>query len=76
MTVQAGKEQRLGTRRKRPDVLSIIGLFFVGLVAIWLLVNFIDDPESFVNVSLIGLTTGSSTRSSHWATRSSTASCS
>ncbi len=59
MTVQAGKEQRLGARRKGPDVLSIIGLVLVALVAVWLLVNLIDSPESFANVALIGLTTGS-----------------
>jgi branched-chain amino acid transport system permease protein len=60
MTVQTGKEQRLGTaRRKRPDALSIIGLVFVGAIVAWLLVNLIDNPESFANVALIGLTNGS-----------------
>jgi branched-chain amino acid transport system permease protein len=58
MAVDVGKE-RLPARRKRPDVLSIIGiLFVVGLLAI-LLVNLIDDPTQFMNVALIGLTTGS-----------------
>src|SRR5262245_43263443 len=59
MAVDAGRERRLGTRRKRPDVLSIIGIaFVVGIVAL-LLVNLIDDPTQFFNVALIGLTTGS-----------------
>jgi branched-chain amino acid transport system permease protein len=58
MAVDVGKE-RLPARRKRPDVLSIIGiLFVVGIIAI-LLVNLIDDPTQFMNVALIGLTTGS-----------------
>ncbi|HXV34633.1 MAG TPA: branched-chain amino acid ABC transporter permease [Gaiellaceae bacterium] len=58
MAVDVGKE-RLPARRKRPDVLSIIGiLFVVGLFAI-LIVNLIDDPTQFMNVALIGLTTGS-----------------
>ena len=58
MAVDVGKE-RLPARRKRPDVLSIIGiLFVVGLIAI-LLINLVDDPTQFMNVALIGLTTGS-----------------
>ena len=58
MAVDVGKE-RLPARRKRPDVLSIIGiLLVVGLIAI-LLINLVDDPTQFMNVALIGLTTGS-----------------
>jgi branched-chain amino acid transport system permease protein len=45
-------------RRSRPSVLSIIGLVFVGLFALVLLRNFIDDPQEFINVTLIGVTTG------------------
>jgi branched-chain amino acid transport system permease protein len=58
MTVEAGQE-RLPTRRKRPDVLSIIGVGFVVLIVLWLLYNLIEDPSQFFNVALIGLTTGS-----------------
>ena len=58
MTADVSKE-RLPTRRKRPDVLSIIGLLFVAGIILILLVNLIDDPEQFANVALIGLTTGS-----------------
>ncbi len=40
-------------------MLSIIGLLFVVGIVLILLVNLIDDPEQFINVALIGLTTGS-----------------
>jgi branched-chain amino acid transport system permease protein len=59
MAVEAGKERRLVARRKRPDFLSILGLGFVVIIALWLLVNLIDDPGQFFNVAIIGLTTGS-----------------
>jgi len=59
MAVEAGREQRLRARRKRPDVLSIIGILFVIGIAVLLFVNLIDDPEQFANVAIIGLTTGS-----------------
>ena len=62
MTVEAQPErpsprEALG-RRRRPSVLSIIGLFFVALIVVWLLRNFIADPALFINISLIGFTTG------------------
>lgn len=58
MTVETSKE-RLPTRRKRPDVLSIIGVLFAVAIVGILLVNLIDDPTQFFNVAVIGLTTGS-----------------
>ena len=58
MTVETSRE-RLPARRKRPDVMSILGILFVVLIVGILLVNLIDDPEQFANVALIGLTTGS-----------------
>src|SRR5512145_1801072 len=58
MAVDVGKE-RLPARRKRPDVLSIIGILFVVGLLLILLINLIDDPTQFMNVALIGLTTGS-----------------
>jgi branched-chain amino acid transport system permease protein len=62
MSVQAGSEQpsRLdGLRgRKRPDVVTLIGIFFIVLIVVWLARNFINAPQEFINVSLIGLTTG------------------
>jgi branched-chain amino acid transport system permease protein len=45
-------------RGPRPRALSIVGLGFVGILAIWLLVNLIKDPQDFFTVFLIGLTTG------------------
>jgi len=62
MTVEAKPEgpsplQAL-RRRRRPSVLSIIGILFVALFVLVLLRNFIADPEQFINISLIGLTTG------------------
>ena len=36
-----------------------VGLSLVGLLLVWLLVNFFDDPVEFVNVGIIGLTNGS-----------------
>jgi branched-chain amino acid transport system permease protein len=59
MAVEVGKERRLQARRKRPDVLSILGILFVALIGLWLLINLIDDPSQFFNVAIIGLTTGS-----------------
>jgi len=35
-----------------------IGLALVGLVVVWLAVNFFKDPVEFVNVGIIGLTNG------------------
>ena len=35
-----------------------IGLFLVGLVILWLVVNFLKGPAEFINVGLIGLTNG------------------
>jgi branched-chain amino acid transport system permease protein len=35
-----------------------VGLALVGLVVIWLAVNFFKDPVEFVNVGIIGLTNG------------------
>ena len=35
-----------------------IGLALVGLVFLWLVVNFVKGPVEFINVGLIGLTNG------------------
>ena len=37
-------------RARRPSVVSIIGLFFVFLIVVWLLINFVKDPSDFLNV--------------------------
>jgi branched-chain amino acid transport system permease protein len=44
--------------RPRPKPISLIGLGFVGVIALWLLYNLIKDPTDFFNVFLIGLSTG------------------
>jgi branched-chain amino acid transport system permease protein len=36
-----------------------VGLGLVGLLLVWLVVNFVIDPTEFVNVALIGITNGS-----------------
>jgi branched-chain amino acid transport system permease protein len=47
------------TRRiPRPGVVSAIGLGLVVLLVFWLIKNFTVSPSSFIQVSLIGLTTG------------------
>ncbi len=45
-------------RRNRPSALSIVGLVLVGLFILALLRNLVDDPQRFLNVTLIGVTTG------------------
>jgi branched-chain amino acid transport system permease protein len=44
---------------RNPKVVNGIGLALVGLVGVWLVVNFVKGPEEFVNVALDGLTRGS-----------------
>jgi branched-chain amino acid transport system permease protein len=44
---------------RNPKLVNIIGLTLVGLVGVWLVVNFVKGPEEFVNVGLDGLTRGS-----------------
>jgi branched-chain amino acid transport system permease protein len=40
------------------SVSDLIGLMLVALVVFWLAVNFVKDPTAFINIGLIGLTTG------------------
>jgi branched-chain amino acid transport system permease protein len=51
--------QRILERLRRPGLVNGIGLALVGLVAIWLLVNFVKEPQEFIQIGLIGLTNGS-----------------
>jgi branched-chain amino acid transport system permease protein len=46
------------TKLRGASITDLIGLFLVGLVVVWLLVNFFKSPTEFVNIGLIGLTTG------------------
>ena len=63
MSVQEGRERPSPfeslRNRGRPSVISVLGILFVGALGVWLLTNFINDPQEFLNVTLIGLTTGS-----------------
>jgi hypothetical protein len=45
--------------RRRPALLSVLGVVFVGLLVAWLIVNAIKTPTDFFNVLLIGVTQGS-----------------
>jgi branched-chain amino acid transport system permease protein len=45
-------------RRPRPRALSLIGIGVLVILAVWLLINLIKDPERFFTVFLIGMTTG------------------
>ncbi len=44
---------------RSPKLVNGIGLGLVGVVGLWLLVNFIKGPSEFVNVGLDGVTRGS-----------------
>jgi branched-chain amino acid transport system permease protein len=47
------------TSRKMPiSVTSAVGLCLVALLVVWLIINFVKTPSDFVEVFLIGLTTG------------------
>src|SRR3954469_3926770 len=43
---------------RRPAGASVIGLVFVALLLLWLAVNFVKTPSNFIEVFLIGITTG------------------
>src|SRR3954464_1147516 len=47
------------TRRRMPvSVTSLVGLILVGLLGIWLIYKLVQQPSDFVEIFLIGLTTG------------------
>jgi branched-chain amino acid transport system permease protein len=43
---------------RSPNVVNGLGLGFVGVIVLWLAVNFFKDPTYFLNVGLDGLTRG------------------
>jgi branched-chain amino acid transport system permease protein len=63
MAVEARREKPSALQalrnRPRPSVISVIGLAFVALIVVWLIRNFVADPQEFINIFFIGLTTGS-----------------
>jgi branched-chain amino acid transport system permease protein len=48
-----------GLLGRRPSFIGVLGVGFVVLLVIWLGVNFVKDPDDFINIFLIGLTRGS-----------------
>jgi len=43
---------------RSPNVVNGLGFGFVGVIVLWLVVNFVKDPTYFLNVGLDGLTRG------------------
>ncbi|HEX4745733.1 MAG TPA: hypothetical protein VFU99_02525, partial [Gaiellaceae bacterium] len=43
---------------RTPRFVDALGLGFVLLIVFWLVVNFVKEPEAFVNIGLDGLTRG------------------
>jgi branched-chain amino acid transport system permease protein len=48
----------LARRIPRPRPISAVGLVLVAVLVLWLIKNFTVSPSSFIQVSLIGITTG------------------
>src|SRR5262245_6823720 len=44
---------------RSPKVVNGLGLGFVAVIVLWLAVNFLKDPQYFLNIGLNGLTRGS-----------------
>ena len=45
-------------RIRAASLIDSIGLLLLGLFALWLVVQFVEDPTRFINVSIIGITNG------------------
>jgi branched-chain amino acid transport system permease protein len=45
-------------RIRASSIIDAVGLLLLGLVILWILVKFAEDPTRFVNVSIIGATNG------------------
>jgi branched-chain amino acid transport system permease protein len=43
---------------KRPPAATLLGLTLVGLIVLWLVINFVKAPSDFVEIFLIGMTNG------------------
>src|ERR687898_565894 len=46
-------------RIRASSLIDAIGLMLLGLVVVWIVVKFAEDPTRFLNVSIIGATNGS-----------------
>ena len=56
--VTEARERPAIRHRYRPSVTSLVGLGLVGLVVLWLAINFYKAPADFINISIFGFTTG------------------
>ena len=45
-------------RLRKSGFVALLGFALLALVALWLVVNFVKEPREFIQVGLIGLTTG------------------
>ena len=45
-------------RLRKSGLVALIGFGLLGLIGLWLVVNFVQEPTEFINVGLIGLTNG------------------
>ena len=45
-------------RLRKSGLVALIGYALIGVVVLWLVVNFVREPTEFINVALIGLTNG------------------
>jgi branched-chain amino acid transport system permease protein len=45
--------------RRRPRLMNVVGVVLLGLVGVWVVVNFVQGPSRFLTVVIIGLTNGS-----------------
>src|SRR5262249_6612313 len=43
---------------RRPSATTVLGMVLVGIVAAWLIVNFVKSPDSVVTNLIIGITNG------------------
>jgi branched-chain amino acid transport system permease protein len=56
--VTEARRQPLPLLRNRPSFTAVGGLALVALLVVWLIVNFVKTPSDFVEIFLIGVTTG------------------
>ena len=45
-------------RLRKSGLVALIGFALLGLIGLWLVVNFVREPTEFINIGLIGLTNG------------------
>ncbi len=45
-------------RLRKSGLIALIGFALLGVIGLWLIVNFVREPTEFINIGLIGLTNG------------------